>query len=87
MFDIIKGVFGLGKTTNSESPSISVDKVDVIKSLRTAIFVGAAGMITYLLSNVGHIDFGQYTAVVVPALTFVLELAHRYLKDNSGEVK
>lgn len=67
----------------SESPANAVDKVDLIKALRTSIIVGAAAVVSYLMTNLGGIDLGVYGPTVIPVVSFVLDMIYRWLKDNS----
>jgi hypothetical protein len=70
-------------TPPSSSPANTVDKVDLIKSARTMLFVGLSAAISYAINNVGIVDLGQYGPTLIPFITFGLDFAYRWLKDNT----
>jgi len=52
----------MGKT---KSPSMKIDFTGLIKVGKGALIAGGAVILTYLAENIGSVDFGKYTALVV----------------------
>ena len=60
----------------------SLDVNDGVNLVKTAVLVGAAAAVTYLIDNVGELNLGTLTAVVVPIATVGLQAVLKFLKDN-----
>lgn len=61
------------------SPSKSIDLKGMKKVGKGALIAGGAVLLTYLLENMGSIDFGQYTAVAVGIASILINFARKYL--------
>lgn len=81
MWDKIKSVFT--KSVQDTSGTGTINSVDVAKLLKDTLLVAGAAVTTFLLAQLGHFDFGQYGVAVVPVVTFLLNLAHKFFKDNA----
>lgn len=64
------------------SKPFKFDADDAVNIMKTAVLVGAAGAITYIIDNIGHLDLGSLTTVVVPIATVGLQAVLKFLKDN-----
>lgn len=78
MKKILEGFLG----NLSTSGAFKLNLTDVGKLLRNAGIVGAGAALAYLTGNVGNIDVGSATMVLVPVFTFLLDAGYRYFKDN-----
>lgn len=78
MNKFLEGV--LGKLSTSAGGKL--DLTDVGKLVRNAGIVGVGAALAYMVGNVGNIDIGSATMVVVPVCTFLLDAVYRYFKDN-----
>jgi hypothetical protein len=75
----------LAKDVELTSKANSLNKNDLIAVGQHAGLVGAAAVVTYLLQHLGMVDFGQYSAMVVPILSGLLITAQKWLADNTKE--
>lgn len=71
------------KTKQAVSPAKSFDVTDLTNLLKTAGLVGVSAILTFLGSNLASIDFGQWTLLVVPALSAVIDFVLKWLDDNT----
>lgn len=67
--------------SNSEAGKINT--VDWHKTLRDTAIVAGSAAVAFLLEKIPTMNFGEMQPMVVPALTFVLTFAMRFLRDNS----
>ena len=67
------------------SSKFSLDLTDLINVCKTGLFVAVAAFISYLINNLAKLDFGAYTALIVPVITLVLDTIAKWLKDNSAK--
>ena len=63
----------------TSSPSKSIDFVGMKKVGKGALIAGGAVVLTYLLENMGSIDFGQYTALTVGIASILINFGRKYL--------
>lgn len=68
---------------SSTSPANTLNKVDLMKSLRLLGVAVAGTVITFLAQWITQTDFGQWTTLVVPVVSFILEMGRRYLTNYS----
>jgi len=50
---------------------------------KNAMLVGAAAALTFIGSNLADVDFGVYTAAIVPMAMIAIDFAIKFLKDNT----
>lgn len=87
VLDKLKSLF----TGKSTSPGLKLDLTDFKKLLRTGVFVGGAAGVTYILANIGAVDFDGkdsetgINAIIVTVLTIVFEGVARFFRDNTEE--
>lgn len=74
-------LFNLGE---SVSKSYSFDYTDALKVVRHAAIVGAAAALTVAIENVGGMNFGSATPVLLPIISIALNAAMRYIKSNDN---
>lgn len=55
---------------------------DVVSLLKNAFLVAAAAFITAVMSGIGSLDLGAYTAVIIPIVTVALDTVLKWLKNN-----
>lgn len=67
------------------SKKFSLDVSDLLGVLKTALLVALAAFLTTVMNNLHVIDLGQYTALVIPVVTLVLDSIIKWIKDNSKE--
>lgn len=67
------------------SKSFSLDMVDVWSLLKNALLVAVAAFLTALMNGLGNLDLGQYTALIIPMVTVVLDTVIKWAKNNSDE--
>lgn len=67
------------------SAKFSLDLTDLFAVLKNGFFVALAAFITYLINNLSNLDFGVYTALIVPVVAMVLDTVVKWLKDNTKE--
>lgn len=64
------------------SKKFSLDMTDVVSLLKNAFLVAAAAFITAVMSGIGSLDLGAYTAVIIPIVTVALDTVLKWLKNN-----
>lgn len=67
------------------SPSFSLNKTDLIKIGKGAIFALCGALLTYLAQTIPHIDFGSYTPIITALLAVAMNTAHKWLSANHYE--
>lgn len=65
------------------SKKFTLDLSDVKNLLKNAALVAGAAFLTTLVNNMAHLDLGQYTPLIVPIVTMVLDSAIKWIKDNT----
>jgi len=65
-----------------QSTKYSLNKEDGIKILKGAGYAVGGVLVTYLLSILPNIDFGEYTLVIVPIASVLLNAGIKYFKGN-----
>lgn len=68
------------------SAKFNLDAGDLIKVLKNGLLVAVAAFLTYIMNNIQVIDLGQYTALLIPIVTLVLDTVIKWAKDNSQNV-
>lgn len=63
----------------------SLNGEDLKKLGLNTVFVSLAAGLTYLGAEVGNIDWGSSTALIVPIATLLLGTATQWAKDNKKE--
>jgi hypothetical protein len=71
------------KSTNEGSKRFSWDGDDGYKLLKSAVLAAAGAGLAKLTEAVTGLDFGQYTYLVIPVLTWLLNAARTWVVDNS----
>lgn len=71
----------------SVSKAFSLDMTDIKKVGRHAIIVGVSAAISVLIDNVGNLNMGPYTAILIPIISSGLNAAMRFVKSNDSEGK
>ena len=67
------------------SKKFTLDFNDVPELFKNAALVGAAAVVTYLAANLGELDLGAWTGIVVPVIAVALDTLGKWLKDNAEE--
>lgn len=67
----------------SDSEAGKLNGTDWVKTLRDTSIVAGSAAVAYLLEKVPSMNFGEYQVMAIPALTFVLTTAMRFLRDNT----
>lgn len=67
------------------SKSFSLDMLDVWVLLKNALLVALAAFLTAIMNGIGAIDLGQYTALLIPMITVVLDTVIKWAKNNQEE--
>jgi len=63
----------------TSSPKASIDLLGMKKVGKGALIAGGAVVLTYLAENMGSIDFGAYTALVVGVASILINFGRKYL--------
>jgi len=61
------------------SPAFSLNAADWQKLGKSLLLGSAGAVVTYLISSVGHVDFGNYTVIAVPAITWGLNFLRKFI--------
>ena len=69
--------------TESKSPRFSLDSSDVLDIARNTALVALAAGLTYLGENIGDIDLGNASALVVPIAVIVINTLVNWAKNNT----
>lgn len=65
------------------SKAFSLNTTDLINVAKNAALVGVAAILTYVGENIGKIDLGNMSALVVPVVVVVLNTLIKWAKDNT----
>lgn len=65
------------------SGAYSLNTSDVLSIGKNTLLVGAAAMLTYLGENIGQLDLGSATALIVPIVAIALNAGVKWVKDNT----
>lgn len=66
------------------SKSFALDVADVAVLFKNALLVAIAAFLTTVMNNIGTLDLGGYTPLIVPMVTVVLDTLIKWTKDNSS---
>lgn len=66
--------------TKQTSPRGSIDLIGMKKVGKGALIAGGAVVLTYLAENLGSIDFGQYSVLVVGVASVLINFLRKFLK-------
>ena len=61
------------------SPSLSIDLVGLKKIWKGALIAGGAVVLTYLAENIGSLDFGSYTVLIVGIVSVLINFGRKFL--------
>ena len=65
------------------SEKFKLDMDDTVGLLKTAVLVGAAAAVTYVADNLGGLDLGMWTGMIVPVVAIGLQSVQKWIKDNT----
>jgi len=65
----------------TKSPNMNIDMVGIKKVGKGALIAGSAVALTFVAENIGSIDFGNYTGLVVGLVSIVINFARKYLAE------
>lgn len=65
------------------SGRFKLDVADLVQLAKTSALVGLAAGLTYAGQNLGLVNLGPATALVVPVVGFVIDAALKWTKDNT----
>jgi hypothetical protein len=65
------------------SKSFSLDMTDTMNLFKNALLVAVAAFLTAVVNSLGHLDLGQYTPLIVPMVTVILDTIIKWAKNNS----
>lgn len=68
------------------SAKFTINVMDLMNVLKNGLLVAVAAFLTFVMSNLGTIDFGAYTALVIPIVTLVLDTFVKWAKDNTEDL-
>ena len=66
-------------TKQKESPSMTIDVAGMKKVGKGALIAGSAVALTYILENIGTVDFGTYTALIVGIASVLINFLRKFL--------
>jgi hypothetical protein len=69
------------------SPAFSLNTSDLVAVGKNAVLVGIAAVLTYLGDNIGKLDLGAYSALVVPIVVVAINTATKWVRDNTATAK
>ena len=69
----------------STSPRFSLDASDILDITRNTALVALAAGLTYLGENIGDLDLGNASALVVPIAVIVINTVVNWAKNNTTE--
>ncbi len=78
----VSDAISIGEST---SKAYSLDFTDVKKVGRHLLIVSVAAALSALIDNVGSLNFGIYTTILIPIISTVLNTAMRYVKSNDED--
>lgn len=64
------------------SDKYTLNKQDGIRILRGAGYAIGGALVTFLLAELPNIDFGQYTIVIVPIMSVLLNAGVKFFKGE-----
>lgn len=67
----------------SKSPRFSLDTSDILDITRNTALVALAAGLTYLGENIGDLDLGNASALVVPIAVIVINTIVNWAKNNT----
>ena len=67
----------------STSPRFSLDTSDILDITRNTALVALAAGLTYLGENIGDLDLGNASALVVPIAVIVINTIVNWAKNNT----
>lgn len=62
-----------------ESKRFTLNRVDMNKLLIGACVAMAGALLTYVAENVGHVDFGEYTPIVVAVISILVNAGRKFI--------
>jgi len=65
------------------SKSFALDVSDIVVLFKNALLVAVAAFLTAIVNNIGQLDLGGYTPLVVPMVTVILDTIIKWTKDNT----
>lgn len=65
------------------STAFSLNTSDLISVGKNALLVGLAAVLTYLGDNLGKLDLGSMSALVVPVVVVVINSVVKWARDNT----
>lgn len=66
----------------SSSPSFTLDKTDFKKLGKGAVIAALGALLTYAATFLPNADFGNMTPFITGALSIVVNLGWKYIKNN-----
>ena len=57
-------------------------KQDLVKIIKGALIAGTGALCTFILQNVGQIDFGQWTPVVVASISILMNTILKFVEKT-----
>ena len=70
------------KGTGDGSPSLSVNKEDMTKVGKGVFYAAMGGALTYASEIVLHIDWGEWTPIVVALASVLSNFAWKFLRNK-----
>ena len=67
------------------SKSFALDVSDIVVLFKNALLVAIAAFLTAIVNNIGQLDLGGYTPLVVPMVTVILDTIIKWTKDNTKD--
>ena len=67
------------------SKSFALDVSDIVVLFKNALLVAVAAFLTAIVNNIGQLDLGSYTPLVVPMVTVILDTIIKWTKDNTKD--
>ena len=64
------------------SPKYTLNKEDGKKILKGTLIAGSGAILTYLLSTLPSIDFGQYTPAIVAILSILINAGLKFIEGK-----
>lgn len=65
------------------SPNFSLNKTDLMKIAKGAVFAIGGALLTYIADTIPHIDFGAFTPAIVAINSVLMNAAFKWLTANS----
>lgn len=65
------------------SKAFALNTSDLISVGKNALLVGLAAVLTYLGDNLGKLDLGSMSALVVPVVVVVINSVVKWARDNT----